>query len=88
MFKVIDRLLTFSHMLYWKNIWGPRGDRVRMGFASYRTALFWLFLKTFLPTLRVRLIHAIEAFSQYSSPILGVRLRDACDLYTGVYGIC
>jgi len=22
MFKDIDRLLTFSHMLYWKNIWG------------------------------------------------------------------
>jgi len=22
MFKVIDRLLTFSRMLHWKNIWG------------------------------------------------------------------
>jgi len=43
MFKVIDRLLTFSHMfmmLYWNNIWGPRGDHVIVGFASNRTALF------------------------------------------------
>ena len=46
MFKVIDRLLTFSHILYWENIWGPCGDRVRMGFASNRTTLFWLFLNT------------------------------------------
>jgi len=32
MLKVIDRLLTFSHMLHWKNILGPRGDHVIMGF--------------------------------------------------------
>jgi len=40
MFKVIDRLLTFSHMLYWKNIWGPRGDRIIMVFTTETTALF------------------------------------------------
>ena len=32
-----DRLLTFSHTLYWKNIWEPRGDRVIMESALYRT---------------------------------------------------
>ena len=75
-------------MLYWKNIPGPRGDRVtvRMGFALNRTALFWLFLNTFIPTMGVRLIHAIGAFCQYFTPISGVRLIHACDLYTGVYG--
>ena len=81
---VIDRLLTFSHMLYWKNIWGPRGNCVVVGFASNRTALFWLFLNTFLPTMGVR--YTIGTFCQYFSPISGMRLIHACDLYTGVYG--
>ena len=34
-----DRLLTFSHTLYCKNIWEPRGDHVIMESALYRTAL-------------------------------------------------
>jgi len=25
-----DHLLTISHIVYWKNIWEPRGDRVIM----------------------------------------------------------
>ena len=29
------------HTLYWKNIWEPRGDRVIMESALYRTALKW-----------------------------------------------
>jgi len=75
-------------MLHWKNIPGPRGDRVtvRMGFASNRTVLFRLFLNTFLPTMGVRLIHAIGTFCPYFSPISGVRFIHTCDLYTGVYG--
>ena len=65
---------------------GARGDRVQMGFASNRTMLFWLILNTFLPTMGVRLIHAIGTFCQYFSPISGVRFIHTCDLYTGVYG--
>ena len=85
MFKVIDRLLTFSHILYWENIWGPCGDRVIIGFASYRTTLFWLFLNT---NYGVHLVHAIGAFCQYFSSISRVRLIHACDLYTGLFGTC
>ena len=46
MFKFIDRLLTFSHIVfYWKNIWGPLGDHVKMVFASssvLTTFLLWV----------------------------------------------
>ena len=59
MLKVIDRLMTHY-------TWGPRGDRVKMGFASNRATVFYLFLNTFLPTLGVHLIqkcHAIRAFA-------------------------
>jgi len=38
-FKVINHLLTISHVLYWKNIWESQGDHVIVEFALYRTAL-------------------------------------------------
>ena len=75
-----------EHDLHWKNILGPLGDCIRMGFASNRIALFWLFLNTFLPTMMVRLIHAIGTFCQYFSPISAVRLNTLAT-YTEVYTV-
>jgi len=34
-------LNEFSHILYWENIWEPRGDRIIMESALYRTVSQW-----------------------------------------------
>ena len=79
MLKVIDRLLTFLHILYWKNLWGPRGDTCYNVVPVKLHSVILAFLNIFLTTLGVRLIHAHMLLGLYANILVNFR---GCVLYT------